>query len=198
MSTIYLVRHAQYENPRDILVGRLPVPLSEVGKAEAQTLASFFSDKNVEVIFSSPVARCLETSQIISGGKITITPDLRLAETFSPYQGFWELDWNHFYSHYDDLGGESPQDILKRVMDFWHDVTAKPFQNVVVCSHGDPLYMLFVGLTGAQMPDLKTIYTIPESSYQPKASVRRVTIHDGEIQVDKIIQNDQLLSFVQG
>lgn len=35
MKTFYLVRHAQYDNPLNILVGRLPVVLSSEGVAEA-------------------------------------------------------------------------------------------------------------------------------------------------------------------
>ena len=42
MRTIYLVRHTQYDNPRHILVGRLPVTLSNEGVAEAEKLADFF------------------------------------------------------------------------------------------------------------------------------------------------------------
>ena len=38
------------------------------------------------------------------------------------------------------LGGESFQDIQDRMVSFWHDLVATNHQNIIVCSHGDPLY----------------------------------------------------------
>jgi len=64
---IWFVRHAQAENPHDIIYGRLPgFGLSKLGKKQAERLASFFSRYPIKVIFSSPQLRCLETAKIIS------------------------------------------------------------------------------------------------------------------------------------
>jgi broad specificity phosphatase PhoE len=64
---IWFIRHAQADNPHDIIYGRLPgFGLSKLGKKQAKKLASFFSCYPIKVIFSSPQLRCLETAKIIS------------------------------------------------------------------------------------------------------------------------------------
>lgn len=187
MKTFYLVRHAQYSNPLNILVGRLPVELSSEGVAEANKLSIFFADKQIDKIYSSSVMRCKQTSEIISANKITIKYDLRIAETFSAYQGYWNVDWNHFFKHVEDLGGEKPQDIQDRIVNFWNEVKNDSYENIIICSHGDPLYLLYAKLADIPTPDTKGIYNIPDDEYQPKASIRKVTIEDGKILIHPII-----------
>ncbi|MBU1967153.1 histidine phosphatase family protein [Patescibacteria group bacterium] len=188
MKTFYLVRHAQYSNPRNILVGRLPVELSEEGKEEANKLALFFVDKNIEKIYSSPVLRCKQTSKIISNKKFPIEYDLRLAETFSAYQGYWELDWAHFYKHHSKLGGELATDVQKRVVDFYDEINNKNKGDVIICSHGDSLYLLYAHLLKLPTPDIKEIYKLPDQEYQPKASIRPIFFDKDKISVKPLIE----------
>ena len=65
MTTIYFVRHGDYENPKGIAPWRLPgFPLSEKGRNDMLTDALFFKDKNIAIIFSSPILRCRQTAEI--------------------------------------------------------------------------------------------------------------------------------------
>jgi broad specificity phosphatase PhoE len=89
MPKMYLLRHCDYDNPRTILPGRLPVELSEQGKRRAQELQQFFADKEIAAIYSSAVLRCRQTVEIIADKKIPIFYDARLLETLSAYQGYW-------------------------------------------------------------------------------------------------------------
>ncbi len=192
MKTIYLVRHAQYENPRKILVGRLPVPLSEEGIKEAEKLTDFFSDKKIEKIYSSPVVRCKQTSEIIAQSNIQIKEDIRIAETLSAYQGYWEYDWAHFYEMIDIMGGENPQDIQDRMIDFWEDIRDQEKSNIIICSHGDPLYVLYAYLTKLPTPNIQEIYNIPDGEYQPKASIRPVIYDKGKVSVSPMVEIESL------
>ncbi|MBP7700584.1 histidine phosphatase family protein [Candidatus Woesebacteria bacterium] len=177
MRKIYLVRHAQYSNPRNILVGRLPVELSQEGKQEASDLADYFSDKEIFKIYSSSVLRCKQTSEIISKNQIEIKYDTRILETFSAMQGYWEFDWLHFFNNIDTLGGETPEDISKRMLDFWDDIiSSENDKNIIICSHGDPLYVLYAHLADIALPSIKGLYEIPKVDYQEKASVRTIEI----------------------
>lgn len=45
MPSIYLLRHCAYDNPLNILPGRLPVELSAAGKENAARLAKFWKPK---------------------------------------------------------------------------------------------------------------------------------------------------------
>lgn len=185
--TVYFVRHPQYHNPRKIYPGRLPVSLSKEGRKEALRLQEFFKDKGVEKIYSSAVLRCKQTSEIISDGTIPIHYDKRLLETHSAYQGFWGLEkntlhsWEDFYSHMNDLGGESYKDVQNRMISFFNELLSHPEKIVIVCSHGDPLQSLFYHLANKDLPseaEEKGEHGNPE--YQPKGSVRTLIIEDGQ------------------
>jgi probable phosphoglycerate mutase len=155
MSTIYLLRHCDYDNPRGILPGRLPVPLSAEGLVQAEKLRSHFATEKIARIYSSAVLRCQQTATIIADNRIPIVYDQRLLETLSAYQGYWAREeWDHFFAHQADLGGETLVDIRKRVLGFYQEVLASlPDQEtVIVCSHGDPLQQLYAGLKQLPLP----------------------------------------------
>lgn len=189
MKTFYLVRHAQYANPRKILVGRLPVELSQEGRKEAQKLADFFVDKNVEKIYSSPVMRCKQTSKAIAQNDIPIIYDLRIAETLFAFQGCLKKDLAHFYEKTENIGGEQHQDIQDRMIDFWNDIKNQEKKNVIICSHGDPLYLLYAHLIGIPTPpNISKISKIPDGEYQPKASIRPIIYNKGKISANPLIE----------
>lgn len=146
-NTIYLLRHCDYDNPRNILPGRLPVLLSKKGVAKANQLAEYFADKNITTIYSSAVERCKQTAEIISQSKIPVTFDKRILETLSAYQGYWgenlHQDGYHFFSHSKELGGENLNDIKNRMADFWNEIIPNLKGNIIICSHGDPLQVLY-------------------------------------------------------
>lgn len=63
---IYCVRHAHVRNPRNVLYGRLPgYPLSLRGRCAARRVGRFLKDKKVEIIYTSPLQRTLETAEFI-------------------------------------------------------------------------------------------------------------------------------------
>jgi broad specificity phosphatase PhoE len=147
MASIYLLRHGEYDNPRNILPGRLPVPLSAKGQEQAQRLSAYFADKNISTIYSSAVERCKQTIQPLIEKGIPVVYDPRLLETLSSYQGFWETNWHgdgyHFFSHRDELGGEGIPEMQARMVDFWEEIAPQVTENIIICSHGDPLQVLY-------------------------------------------------------
>lgn len=157
MNTIYLVRHAEYNNPHNLLVGRLPVELSEKGIQQAQKLHDYFSNKNIARIYTSAVLRCKQTADIISNNIIPIIIDKRILETLSAYQGYWGENEHeggyHFFSNRNELGGESLVDLQKRMADFWDDVTSNLNGNIIICSHGDPIQTLYSYIVGEPLVD---------------------------------------------
>jgi len=176
MKNIYFIRHCAYENPRNIFPGRLPVKLSTQGIDQAKRLAKYFVDKKIEKIYSSEVLRCKQTSQIISDNKIPTEFDQRLLETLSAYQGYWfekkeELDWKLFFSHHKKLGGENLLKVQKRILSFWKELVEKKETQIIICSHGDPLYCLYLFLTNKPLID--DLANTPED-FQPEGSIREI------------------------
>lgn len=135
--------------------------------------------------------RCQQTAEIITDGKMPIQYDQRLLETFSAYQGYWVEDWTHFFSHINELGGESNEDIQQRIVDFYLSLPLVDGQNYIICSHGDPLYFLFQYLD--RQPLLPQDVVIPPEDYQPTGSIRPVHINRGEITIDPVITQELLL-----
>lgn len=159
MPNIYLLRHCDYANPRNILPGRLPVELSQKGRKRALELREEFAQKKIKRIYSSAVLRCKQTAEIIANGVIPIEYDQRLLETHSAYQGFWvenaETDWRDFFAHKNELGGEGLQDIYLRVSHFYRELLEKieTEGDYLICSHGDPLMALQHFIQARPLPD---------------------------------------------
>lgn len=195
--TIYLTRHTQYANPRNILPGRLPVELSEEGVTEAERLQLFFQDKNISKIYSSAVHRCKQTSETIANNNISIEYDQRLLESFSAYQGYWIEDFKHYWIHRHEVGGEGHQDIQNRMVSFWQEkiVKSEIDGNIIICSHGDPLYFLYQYL--ADQPLLPEWTADGENKtpedYIEKGSVLPVELHeDVKVKIGEMISQEEL------
>jgi len=184
MKNIYLVRHCKYENPDNMMPGRLPVPLSEEGKKQAEKIADYFTDKRIEKIVNSAVLRCKQTSKIISNGKIPITYDKRLLETTSAYQGYSfrdrKLEWHVFYRHTEELGGETLNDVQKRMISFWQELIKGSESRVIISSHGDPLYCLNAYLKKEPLIDPVGYLLENDDYYWVKGTVVKVKIDDEE------------------
>jgi broad specificity phosphatase PhoE len=78
---LYLVRHCDVRNPDGVLYGHLPnFPLSAKGVTQAHALGRYFARTKVRQIYSSPLERARQTSEIIAsyldGVPITFTDDL--------------------------------------------------------------------------------------------------------------------------
>lgn len=78
---LHLVRHCDVRNPDGVLYGHLPnFPLSEKGVKQAHALGRYFASTRVRQIYSSPLERARQTSEIIAsyldGVPITYTDDL--------------------------------------------------------------------------------------------------------------------------
>jgi probable phosphoglycerate mutase len=167
MSNIYLLRHCDYANPRNILPGRLPLELSEAGIKRAQQLKDIFKDKDISKIYSSEVLRCKQTAEIVAEGKIPVIFDKRLLETHSAYQGFWDLNFDRFFAHTQSLGGETIMEIQARMVDFYEELkkSLQADENVIICSHGDPLQTLYAYVHKLKFSNEKHLTETKESGW---------------------------------
>ncbi|OGJ22410.1 MAG: hypothetical protein A2804_00645 [Candidatus Pacebacteria bacterium RIFCSPHIGHO2_01_FULL_46_10] len=192
MPSLYLVRHCEYDNPRNILPGRLPIELSEHGKKQAEKLAEYFKDKSIAKIYSSAVLRCKQTSEAIADGTTPIVYDKRLLEGHSAYQGIvYEPEHplrEYFYGHIPELGGESPDDIYTRMASFFEELLPSLHENVVVCSHGDPLYTAYCWFAKKSLPSMNEVSDLDLSDYQEKGSVREIVVEQSKNTIKPVLQ----------
>jgi len=85
---LYLVRHGQTELNRDRRFrGLSDAPLNARGRLEAAGAAEILSDSGVEVLYSSPMPRAMETAEIIAGF---------LGAAVEADEGFTDIDYGEW------------------------------------------------------------------------------------------------------
>lgn len=149
---VYLIRHAQTEfNSSGRVQGWLDVPLDDVGREQARLLGARLASAPIELVFSSPLSRALDTARILAApsDRQVITDD-RLREY---NMGDWtgktgdEVAAGANELGFDDPlipipGGESAMDMRNRVSAFVKELSqrhSKTLNTVAVVSHGGTL-----------------------------------------------------------
>ncbi|KYG35293.1 histidine phosphatase family protein [Alkalihalobacillus trypoxylicola] len=138
---IYIIRHCEAE-------GQSPEStLTEDGFNQANDLADFLSDVEVDRVISSPFLRALQTIQPFATNKnIEIEVDHRLSERilssmhFSDWMDKLEATFNHMDLTY--KGGESSNDAKKRMINVIHDIVTSQSKNSVIVAHGGVISLL--------------------------------------------------------
>ncbi len=133
---IHIIRHTESEaNTKKILAGQLAFPLSEKGKADAKKIASWYTSRfTPEIIYCSPLLRAKQTAAPFRVNENTpFIEDARLMEqNLGIYQGYTyqeaEADPNYQQDrsarwNWNIPGGESYEDISKRIRSFFLDLS---------------------------------------------------------------------------
>jgi broad specificity phosphatase PhoE len=168
---IVLVRHGESTANRDrVLTGRIDPLLTRRGRRQAHRAARYIDRRigNVNLVFSSPLQRSLDTAQTIAGRlNLAIARDDLLLETdFGAWEGLsiHELasapEWERYTLdpfHFTFPGGESPQQVRSRVHHFLHGLLNRDdWSTAVVVTHYTPLafFVLHVlgGIDGKRAP----------------------------------------------
>src|SRR6266516_1679993 len=181
MLTIYLARHAEAANPRDILYGRLPrVDLSARGREQAAALAEAMAELPLQASYSSPLLRARRTAAAIAAHHpgVPLARSSLLLENRHPYQGRPHKEiaalGDRAYDP-DVLGaeGESILDLRERMVRFLRRVSGRHRDGVVAAvAHADPLAALRAHLLGKE----PTIASMRQEA-PPLAAVFRVELN---------------------
>jgi broad specificity phosphatase PhoE len=142
---LYLVRHGRTaHNANRLLLGRMDVPLDDLGRRQAAALGTVDSLRAASRVVSSPLARALDTAAALGPA---VTVDDRWAEIdYGVFDGCelsaatelwagWGADLE-----YRPPGGESLADLGRRVraacVELWEEAAS---EDVVVVSHVSPI-----------------------------------------------------------
>ncbi len=163
----FVMRHGQSEsNVKDNLHGVVCSRvedidhLTEQGKAQALQAVESLKDEKIDLVFVSPFMRTRETIEILKdklGYKDEqIIFDKRLSEIDAG--DFEGKNWNEYKNIFKDANerffsakhkGESLLDVKNRMMSFVYELEEKyKNKNILILSHGSPLWMLFAGACG--------------------------------------------------
>jgi broad specificity phosphatase PhoE len=160
---LYLIRHADVENPHKLLYGHLDgFQLSALGRLQSAAVGERLRDEDIRRIVHSPLARAAETARLINErlaqpAVLESDPDLREAE-FSRYlQGlpYWQIPLRRplWFVHKAKRGlvpgDESVDRLGGRVLDVARRmVRERPGETQAIVSHADPLNAAWILLDG--------------------------------------------------
>lgn len=150
---IFLIRHCESvwnsDTPEDRFNGRTDIPLSQHGVLQSMRLAKYFSDKNVSLVYSSPLKRASTTgSQIAS----KLDCDVVISKTLTEIDfGDWEgltirqiedkysilfTTWTQDPATNKPPSGESGYELASRVLPFFWEIANKhENETIVVVGH---------------------------------------------------------------
>jgi len=135
LEEVYLIRHGSVENPQGVVYGRREgFPLSQRGSAEARQTSDFLKDRDIQVLFHSPLQRCVETASILQrvlNVPLVESPDIN--------------EWGE---------NETLRDVQARMNTFWMMLYAQPYERIGIVSHRDPLRTLMLGLAGKKLSEV--------------------------------------------
>ncbi|KYK26290.1 hypothetical protein AYK26_05270 [Euryarchaeota archaeon SM23-78] len=185
---IYLIRHGEtILNKKGVTQGHQDSPLTSKGMESAEKHRSLLSKKNIEIIYSSNLGRCVQTAKIINKfvkKDLVKTGELRERD-FGVFNGrpnkeiVKELDLSN--SNEVAPNGESFNQMKSRVLKFIKSLENKNYKKVLVVSHEGPVRAI-----------LSEYYMINFNSKKcdsPKEAIYEIEVKDGKIKGLKCINH---------
>lgn len=156
MTRVWLVRHGASTAPRGLAIGVSDPPLSQLGRAQANSAAAALAARPLRRVFSSDLARAVETATIIAARhQLAVETCIAMREIdFGTWEGrdlsdLWVEDsaaaraWEHDVRHTPPSFGESVGDLERRVATFWNQISALPGPGeIAIVGHGGSLAAL--------------------------------------------------------
>lgn len=142
----YFVRHGETEwNKKKIIQGHQDSPLTLKGKASAEKLGKILRNKNVEIIYTSDLGRCLQVAEIINKYlKVKLVKTSKLRErNFGDLNGKPEeeikrkLDLSN--PNKEAPNGESFNQLKSRIINFIKSLSKEKFRTVLLVTHDGPV-----------------------------------------------------------
>ncbi|WP_409251274.1 histidine phosphatase family protein [Bacillus sp. SCS-153A] len=136
MKHLYIVRHAKAEGqPRE-------AKLTELGEEQAESLVTFFQEREIDAIYSSPFLRAIKTIEPLALKRgLPVIQDERLSERV--LSGTSLDDWMmHLEKSFNDFdyfleGGESNRSAFDRASSFIEDIMNSSDDHIIAVSHGN-------------------------------------------------------------
>lgn len=178
----YIFRHGEtdYNKERRWQGCGLNPPLNETGVAQAKELTGLLQDKDLQIIYSSPLKRALQTAEIVNETfrlPIEIIPDLREG-CFGEAEGMLKTEiaqkypdiFEAWYNGEDDMDigfpeGETKRQMQERMLGVLERLRDVPYQRIGIASHGSSIrYLLMAfGQKPHRMPNTALYHLVYEN-----------------------------------
>lgn len=162
-NTYFLMRHGHAQNNEQnlaISATNAPYGLTQKGIREVRAAARKLLREDIDLVFVSPLVRAQESAEVVAADlglkpeQVIVDKRLREIETgtlegkvMDDYRAYFGSLENKFVKAPPD--GENLLEVKDRVMEFFYEVEKKySGKRILVISHSDPLWMIFVGALG--------------------------------------------------
>jgi broad specificity phosphatase PhoE len=204
-TTLYLVRHGQsVANLEKRALGVVDMPLSELGRRQAEATFEYMKDTHVDAIYSSPLSRAYNTilPHAKHRGMEIHTEDALKEVDHGLWEGMLESDivkrwpytltemWEKNFGVATAPGGENVQNAATRIINALKEIAERHAgQAVLVGGHG----CAFRAAT-ARMLGVAPERVGMEHPYPANASVTTVIYENGEFVVERYSESAHLSS----
>lgn len=169
---IYLVRHGEIEKGEEKrFIGQVEVPLSIKGHLQAVYLGDEFKKYDFKHIFCSDISRCVKTAEIIAhkqDKEITVLNELREinlgkwdGKTFKEIKEKYPKEFNERGENFTSFcppEGESFEDLSKRILPVFKDITEKAMGDILIVSHAGVNRVILCDLLGIPLDDIFSVH----------------------------------------
>jgi broad specificity phosphatase PhoE len=193
VTRILLLRHGLTDAVNNLLAGRTPhISLNNVGRGQARALARRLT--NIDRLVSSPIARAMETAEILAEHRQSLPESMVLFTEFEfgawTGRSFVELkddpEWRAFNEERENVrapGGESMHDVQQRaVVGVRQLIREEPGRTVAIISHADVIRAVILHFTGTPIRNFWRFQIDPASITEltcgPERDERVVRIND--------------------
>lgn len=182
--SLYIFRHGETDyNKENRTMGWLDVPLNHTGVIQAKELASILKSIELDIIYSSPLSRALETAKIVAeatGVNIVMNDDLReqncgvlqghiVRLTSNPEECEFDLSQDQIMLLAKELknpdfvpeGGESQNDLMLRSINIIIEIARNSeYEKIGISTHGGVARSIISKFT-----DKKSVGGMPNAAY---------------------------------
>lgn len=186
---IYLIRHTTPDIVKGLCYGQSDVGLAEnFEKEKDEILAKVHDTRDLQVVYTSPLHRCLRLAGVLNGRQVVV--DERLLEMSF---GEWELKnwddidpqaldtWMADFVEQRPPGGESLRMLYERVGEHIEQLLHEPFDSVAVITHAGVIRCFWAHIAGIPLKDLFNIdvdygdvFVVQRAAGNVGASIRKV------------------------
>lgn len=185
MRKLYLIRHARPVPYKDghVCLSRTDLPLSDIGREQAETLKRWFQDKAITAAYASTLLRAAETANVIADGKIPVIQSEALCEvsvglweglSFSEIKERYPAEYAARGEHiatYPPPGGESFIDAAERMEGAIWQILQKTEGDIAIVAHAGIIRAWYCKVSGT---DMNNLFSIP----QPYGGITEVRLDD--------------------
>ncbi len=177
MTTLLLIRHAVTEMTGKRLYGRSEgISISEAGREQAAALAKRIAEIKLDVLYSSPLDRCMETSTPIAdacGVRVRSLKGVIEIDygtwTGRPFTSLRRLKlWREFHGATPSTprfpGGETLAEAQRRAVEAVEELVERhPKETVAIVTHGDVVALVLAHYAGVHIDLFQRLEVAPAS-----------------------------------